>query len=84
MTWLGTRGWGLKAWKYRLAHLLDRRSGTCWAGLVGWVEYGGPLADGMSNDRCRRGAAADGRCYCGKVGEREPEPAPKIEAEVPF
>jgi hypothetical protein len=70
VTWLGTRGWDLKAWKYRLVHLLDKLPGTCWTELVRWVEYRQlPLSEAFGVARCRRDAAAcGGRCYCGKVG----------------
>jgi len=68
VTWLGTRGLGWKSWKYRVATLLDRLPGTCWARLVGWVEYGSPLRESRDlschSQRC-------GGCYCGKL--RRPE-----------
>lgn len=66
MSFLGTRGWDRKAWKYRLAHVLDKLPWTCWAALVGWAEYGAAFrvtqqAALCQSDRC-------GGCYCGKLG----------------
>ena len=68
MTFLGTRGWDLKSWKYRLIHVLDWLPGTCWTELVCWVEYGqNPLSGAFSQARCRQDEARCGGCYCGKV-----------------
>lgn len=70
MTFLGTRGWDLKAWKYRLAHLLDKLPRTCWTELVCWIEYDAPLSEAFSQARCRQDEARCGACYCGKLKER--------------
>jgi hypothetical protein len=83
MVLLGTRGWDLKAWKYRVAYLLDRLPWTCWVRLVTWVEYGSPLREAADQAGCWRDAVRCGRCYCGKVG-KPAENAPVADLEPPY
>lgn len=68
MILLGTRGWNRKAWKYRLAHVLNWLPWMCWSKLVAWVEYGQePLRDCGQDWGCGEPAWGENRCYCGKV-----------------
>lgn len=65
-TFLGTRGWDRKAWQYRIADLLNRLPGTCWANLVCWIEFGSPLSQAWDLTACKIDCANNGSCYCGK------------------
>jgi hypothetical protein len=60
--------------RWRIAHLLDKLPGQCWADLVFWVfgDRRNPWSPMTST--CRLDGA-DGGCYCGKL--REPVGAPE-------
>lgn len=78
---LGTRGLGLKSWKYRLIDLIEPRRDACWADLVSWAEYGGSMRDlrdllDSGTERCQRDCLANGNCYCGRLRRLEAPAAP--------
>lgn len=61
--------------RWRIADLVNFRN-QCWADLVSWVLNDEPIRDtGIKaalparpiTDICRKDAARNGRCYCGKV-----------------
>jgi hypothetical protein len=60
-------------WRWDLAHHLNKIPGTCWTHLVAWALGDRRLVDIGNNDDarqdslCRRGAAENGTCYCGKI-----------------
>lgn len=63
-------------WRWRVAILLNRLPGQCWADLIEWclpwtsrAEMTRSLRSPVSR-RCIDDAAqsGEGRCYCGKVG----------------
>jgi hypothetical protein len=64
--------------RWKFADLLNRLPRTCWANLVSWALGSKPLIDrhGDGDIRqdwiCRKDAGANGRCYCGKIGDGEP------------
>lgn len=53
--------------RWKVAWLLDRLPGMCWANLVSWVLYDERLRDTRQDWMCRQGVARCGTCYCGKV-----------------
>jgi len=66
--------------RWRIAYLLNRLPGQCWADLATWAgQYGPePIRNPWSPiDRggrlCREDLIRCGACYCGKL--RAPEPA---------
>lgn len=63
--------------KWRIADLVNRLPGQCWADLVMWAMSDEPVRDtGLRaalpwrpiGKRCIEDAQASGRCYCGTVG----------------
>ena len=60
--------------RWRIAYLLNRLPGQCWADLVEWVLYPRGRRGPWSPIRpgCRADLARGRDCYCGKL--RAPEP----------
>lgn len=61
--------------RWRIAHLLGRLPGQCWADLVSWAlqargkrRYYGRWPWQPRTPDCTLGAVRNGRCYCGKLG----------------
>lgn len=56
--------------RWRIAELLNRLPGQCWADLVSWAQgsafYKRPWQP--RSPGCTDGAVRQGRCYCGKLG----------------
>lgn len=62
--------------RWRIAHLLDKRPGQCWADLVSWA-IDGPVGCRRRGDSplpwrpvralCRQISPPNDRCYCGKI-----------------
>lgn len=53
--------------RYKIAELLDRLPGQCWADLVFWVMGDSTSASPWSPSRtCREDMQRAGSCYCGK------------------
>lgn len=63
--------------RWRIADLLNRLPGQCWADLATWALYGPepgrrwPWAPNTPG--CREDAARTGCCYCGKLTDPEGE-----------
>lgn len=56
-----------KRLRWRIAVLLGKLPGQCWADLVSWAAGGRDRWPWFpQTDTCRRDAA-DGGCYCGKL-----------------
>lgn len=54
--------------KWKIAHLLDKLPGTCWANLATWAAWDTPTRDArFRQDWMCRADADCGSCYCGKV-----------------
>ena len=55
--------------RLRIAHLLDKLPGQCWADLVWWAlrrsDYRNPWSP--IGPSCRGDLARNGACYCGKL-----------------
>jgi hypothetical protein len=59
--------------RWRLATLMDKLAGQCWADLVSWVLGDrGRLPWQPVSPVCRRDLARVGCCYCGKLRREEP------------
>ncbi len=73
--------------RWRIAVLLDKLPGQCWADLVWWAvrpaggRYLGPKSPWSPMTSTCRADGADGGCYCGKL--RSPDAASVPEADVP-
>ncbi len=65
-------------WRWRIAGLLNRLPGQCWADLVSWALPGRDSRNPWSpiDSMCRRDFASNGSCYCGKL--RDPEREERI------
>ncbi|MFJ8815458.1 hypothetical protein [Amycolatopsis thermoflava] len=61
-----------KAARWRIARLLDRLPGQCWAELATWaVGLSGRRVPWARIDRmCRTDVERCGACYCGKLRDR--------------
>ena len=74
--------------RWKIADVLNRLSGTCWANIVSWALGSRPLIafDGEGDVRqdslCRRDAARCGRCYCGKIARTVTAPGVETAEEV--
>lgn len=66
--------------RWKVAGILNRLPGMCWANLVSWVLYSKPLRETRQDWACRQDAASCGTCYCGKI---DPAGATKREAVLP-
>jgi hypothetical protein len=69
--------------RWRVAELLNRLPGQCWADLVGWV-LGHNSAETKSpwspiGWACRSDFAETGTCYCGKL--RTPEASETVQGD---
>lgn len=65
--------------RWRIAHLIARLPGQCWASLAGWAMRASRGTPGYDPDwrsaipwapihpSCREDAARFGACYCGKL-----------------
>lgn len=53
--------------RWRIADLLDRIPGLCWANLVSWVLRQRDIRDTRQDWMCREDADNCGRCWCGKL-----------------
>jgi hypothetical protein len=62
--------------RWRIADLMNRLPGQCWADLVGWVLGDAPERSRLPwrpiSSMCRQDAARTGCCYCGKIGDQAP------------
>jgi hypothetical protein len=59
--------------RWRIAYLMDRMPGQCWAETVEWALGYRRWPWARVDDRCRTDVARCGSCYCGKL--RSPEAA---------
>jgi len=59
--------------RWRIAYLLNRLPGQCWADLVCWVQYRSHSRSPWSpiDSNCRGDRDRTGRCYYGKLGRPE-------------
>jgi len=61
-----------RRWRWRLAILLDRIPGMCWADLVTWALGWRRNPWARRTSACRADEARSGCCYCGKYGPESP------------
>lgn len=64
MKWLDVLRW-------RIATLINRLPGQCWAGLADWPLGNSRVPWSPIGEMCREDVARCGSCYCGKL--RTPE-----------
>jgi hypothetical protein len=63
--------------RWNIAYALNRLPRTCWANLVSWAMRSRPLigrhgdGDIRQDWMCRRDAADNGHCYCGKLSRSD-------------
>lgn len=60
--------------RWRVADVLNRLPGMCWANLVSWALRSRPLTETRQDWMCRSDTASNGCCYCGKL-RRDDDPA---------
>lgn len=65
--------------RWRIATLVSRLPGQCWADLAGWVtrdrrddpDWRSSIPWRPVDDDCRRGVSRFGACYCGKLRAKD-------------
>lgn len=58
--------------RYFIAGWLNRLPWSCWANLVMWAQgYRRWPSDAFARSVCKRDCAANGQCWCGKIGRKD-------------
>jgi len=72
-----------RRWRWRLAILLDRIPGMCWADLVTWALGWRRNPWARRTSVCRADEARNGCCYCGRYGPESPRAVAKRGTTAP-
>jgi hypothetical protein len=86
--WLPSKHWRNDGWRWRVATLVDKLPGQCWASLVDWTlrsheddpdtpweDFKRRMPIRSIGEGCRSDGDRVGTCYCGKLRTAEADAA---------